>query len=227
MRGAKALAAVLLIAVFAASNVRAGPPSGIRGMVIRSPTTPVCRAGQPCSAPAAGVALIVTRNGATVARRPQGTEASGSCSRPGGTSFGWPGRRGSEACRPGPLRVWQGQFTTVRLVARYRHPLSFSTTMALRTRRGACKTPRAPLEAASGSCHSEGRPHESSSCPARVLGQPAVAVCAIVAASSAFAATRQIPSSGTTQLRSRAAGSRRDPVPGVAAVRHKRGRGRR
>jgi len=35
--------------------------------VIRSPTTPVCQEGVPCSAPAAGVALVFLRGGLRVA----------------------------------------------------------------------------------------------------------------------------------------------------------------
>ena len=46
----------------------AGTQSGIMGTVIKSPTRPVCEEGVPCSAPAAGVALVVTRNGGVVAR---------------------------------------------------------------------------------------------------------------------------------------------------------------
>ena len=33
----------------------------IFGTVLRSPATPVCQAGQPCSAPAAGMTLVFTR----------------------------------------------------------------------------------------------------------------------------------------------------------------------
>lgn len=40
--------------------------SGLFGTVVRSPATPVCRAGQPCSAPAAGVRLTFVRGGVAV-----------------------------------------------------------------------------------------------------------------------------------------------------------------
>jgi hypothetical protein len=39
---------------------------GLYGTVTRSPTMPVCRAGESCSAPAAGVTLAFSRNGKNV-----------------------------------------------------------------------------------------------------------------------------------------------------------------
>jgi uncharacterized membrane protein len=54
----------LTVASLAAS---AATPSGIRGIVIKSPTKPVCEEGIPCSAPAAGVALVFLRGGVRVA----------------------------------------------------------------------------------------------------------------------------------------------------------------
>src|SRR5436305_1077171 len=41
--------------------------TGLHGTVVRAPTTPVCRVGTPCSAPAAGVVLIFSRDGKAVA----------------------------------------------------------------------------------------------------------------------------------------------------------------
>jgi hypothetical protein len=40
--------------------------AGLFGTVVRSPTTPVCQAGQSCSAPAAGVTLTFSRGGKVV-----------------------------------------------------------------------------------------------------------------------------------------------------------------
>jgi hypothetical protein len=40
--------------------------SGLYGTVVRSPVTPICRAGVPCSAPAAHVRLTFMRNGVAV-----------------------------------------------------------------------------------------------------------------------------------------------------------------
>jgi hypothetical protein len=41
--------------------------TGLFGTVTRSPITPVCRVGQPCSAPAPGVTLVFLRGGTKVA----------------------------------------------------------------------------------------------------------------------------------------------------------------
>jgi hypothetical protein len=50
-------------------------PSGLHGVVTRGPTTPVCVAGKPCSAPAQGVVLVFSRNGHGAGRAR--TDASG------------------------------------------------------------------------------------------------------------------------------------------------------
>jgi hypothetical protein len=42
--------------------------SGFHGVVTRGPTTPVCRVGKPCSAPAVGALLLFERNGRVAAR---------------------------------------------------------------------------------------------------------------------------------------------------------------
>ena len=58
---------VVLIAVAAlavAIPATAGTTStGLRGLVTRGPITPVCRAGEPCSAPARHMTIVFTRNG--------------------------------------------------------------------------------------------------------------------------------------------------------------------
>jgi len=41
--------------------------SGLHGIVMRGPTTPVCRVGTPCSAPAVGATLEFDRDGKRVA----------------------------------------------------------------------------------------------------------------------------------------------------------------
>ena len=41
--------------------------SGLHGVVMRGPTTPVCRVGVPCSEPAAGATIGFDRNGRRVA----------------------------------------------------------------------------------------------------------------------------------------------------------------
>lgn len=42
--------------------------SGLHGVVMRGPTTPVCQVGKPCSEPAVGAVLVFSRNGAAVVR---------------------------------------------------------------------------------------------------------------------------------------------------------------
>ena len=40
----------------------------LHGVVMRGPTTPVCRVGTPCSEPAVGAVLLFARNGIVAAR---------------------------------------------------------------------------------------------------------------------------------------------------------------
>jgi hypothetical protein len=68
MRIAFALVAACLVAVGGSMGALAAAPSGIRGTVIKSPTKPVCEEDVPCSAPAAGVVLVLVRNGVEAAR---------------------------------------------------------------------------------------------------------------------------------------------------------------
>jgi hypothetical protein len=67
MRTAIALALASVALVTAGPAAPAVPKSGIRGVVIKSPTRPVCEEGVPCSAPAAGVKLAFLRGGVRVA----------------------------------------------------------------------------------------------------------------------------------------------------------------
>lgn len=63
--------AVTLAALALASAGAASPSSlasGLRGVVMRGPTSPVCFEGEPCEEPAAGVTLRFSRAGALVAR---------------------------------------------------------------------------------------------------------------------------------------------------------------
>jgi len=58
---------VTLIALASASTGATASASGIRGTVVRSPITPVCREGVRCSAPAPGVVVVALRGGVRVA----------------------------------------------------------------------------------------------------------------------------------------------------------------
>ena len=112
---ALALAAVALCAAGPATPAVA--PSGIRGTVIKSPTSPVCKEGVPCSAPAAGITLVALRGGVRVATAR--TSAVG--------RYRFVLRPGTYAVRllrvptlgglsPRTVRVAQGRFTVVNLV---------------------------------------------------------------------------------------------------------------
>ena len=58
--------AALAIATSAAGA--ASTPSGLRGVVMRGPTSPVCVEGEACEEPASGVLLRFSRAGAIVAQ---------------------------------------------------------------------------------------------------------------------------------------------------------------
>ena len=60
-----ACAAAVVLAGSAAARTSS---SGLWGVVMRGPTTPVCTAEEPCSAPAKGVTLVFWRNGQPVGR---------------------------------------------------------------------------------------------------------------------------------------------------------------
>lgn len=69
MRVAAAMLAALAIASASAGAASINDPaSGLRGVVMRGPTSPVCIEEEPCEEPAAGVVLRFGRAGITVAR---------------------------------------------------------------------------------------------------------------------------------------------------------------
>ncbi len=67
------LIAALELAAFGATPAQAVAPSGLRGLVTRSPITPVCMQGVPCSAPATNTPLVFFRLGKRVRTRTDGT----------------------------------------------------------------------------------------------------------------------------------------------------------
>jgi hypothetical protein len=64
---------VVLAAGALAAPVGGATGSGLQGIVRKGPTTPVCRVGVPCTAPAVGVKLVFSRGGAVA-----GTVTTGS-----------------------------------------------------------------------------------------------------------------------------------------------------
>ncbi len=63
------LATLSLALVFVAGAAHgAVVPSGLRGVVMRGPISPMCVAEEPCTEPAANVTLLFSRNGRIVGR---------------------------------------------------------------------------------------------------------------------------------------------------------------
>lgn len=62
------VSSLFAVAVLAAPACAAETSSGIRGLVLRGPTQPVCTIAAPCEEPAARELLSVTRRGRIVAR---------------------------------------------------------------------------------------------------------------------------------------------------------------
>ena len=69
---AKCAMAIAVLALGAAS-ADAVTTSGLRGVVTRSPSKPVCEVGVPCSAPAKNTPLTFLRRGKVVKTRSDGT----------------------------------------------------------------------------------------------------------------------------------------------------------
>jgi hypothetical protein len=63
------LIAALAVISLGATSADATTPSGLRGLVTRSPIMPVCREGVPCSAPAKNIWLVFSRKGRSVRTR--------------------------------------------------------------------------------------------------------------------------------------------------------------
>jgi hypothetical protein len=68
MRRAVSLALLATLALGCGSASGGTATSGLKGRVMRGPTTPVCRVNVPCEEPARGVKLIFSRSGKVVAR---------------------------------------------------------------------------------------------------------------------------------------------------------------
>ena len=67
------LITVLGLVTLGATSAHAIAPSGLRGLVTRSPIMPVCIEGVPCSAPAKNTPIVFFRNGKGVMTRTDGT----------------------------------------------------------------------------------------------------------------------------------------------------------
>ena len=135
-----ALAAAAAFGVGSA-DASAALRSGIRGSVIKGPTSPVCREGEPCTAPAAGIVLVVARQGVTVATvttseagdLPRGAEA-GNVRRPLASKRDVRQRAGTD--RQGAAQAVHGR----ELRYRYRHSLSRTSPVTAWRSRAADRT---------------------------------------------------------------------------------------
>ena len=61
----RVLAALCTALAVGAASAAGSTGSGVRGIVMRGPTKPVCELGSPCSAPATGVRLMFVRGDIT------------------------------------------------------------------------------------------------------------------------------------------------------------------
>jgi hypothetical protein len=65
---AATLAALVLAPALAGAASSVTPASGLRGIVMRGPTKPVCEEAEPCEEPAVGLVLQFSRGDSVVAR---------------------------------------------------------------------------------------------------------------------------------------------------------------
>jgi hypothetical protein len=113
------LAAVGLVALatpmLSLGGAPAGTPaSGLRGLVLRGPTAPVCRTDDPCEEPARGILLRFTRAGKVVAEVK--TTSTGRYSvrlRAGSYGVNAPGRRIGTGLSPRVVQVPRGRIVRV------------------------------------------------------------------------------------------------------------------
>jgi hypothetical protein len=115
MRVVAAMLAALAIASAPAGAASAGDPaSGLRGVVMRGPTSPVCIEEEPCEEPAAGVVLRFSRAGTTVARVKTGPRGRYEVRLPRGTyTVTTPHRRVGVGLSPRVVRVPKGRVARV------------------------------------------------------------------------------------------------------------------
>ena len=106
---------VLAIALGLAAPAASSPgESGLRGVVTRESTSPVCRVEEPCEAPAAGVALVFKRAGHVVARTTTGPKGGYRIGlKPGSYVVTTARRRVGVGLTPGTVVVPRGRFARV------------------------------------------------------------------------------------------------------------------
>jgi hypothetical protein len=109
------LAALAVASASAGAAGTAAPSSGLRGVVMRGPTSPVCLESEPCEEPAAGVVLRFSRAGTTVARVKTGPRGGYAVRLPRGTYTvaTSPQRRVGGGLTPRIVRVPRGRVARV------------------------------------------------------------------------------------------------------------------
>jgi hypothetical protein len=114
MRVVAAMLAALAIGSAFAGAATTGPASGLRGVVMRGPTSPVCIEDKPCEEPAAGIVLRFSRAGTTVARVKTGPRGGYVVRLRRGTyTVTTPHRRVGVGLTPRVVRVPQGRVARV------------------------------------------------------------------------------------------------------------------
>lgn len=89
--------------------------AGLRGLVTRSPITPVCRQGVPCSAPAKNTPLTFSRAGKVVKTRTDGTGHYRVSLAPGSWNVKTISPHIGLGVKPRVVRVLAGRFRVVDL----------------------------------------------------------------------------------------------------------------
>jgi hypothetical protein len=112
MRNLAVIVAALVLAPALAGA--AVPASGLRGIVKRGPTTPVCQLGKPCDEPAVGVVLEFRRTGVLKARVKTGRAGAYTVRlRPGSYAVTVSPRGIGSGLRPRVVRVPSGRLARV------------------------------------------------------------------------------------------------------------------
>jgi hypothetical protein len=114
--GASTLAALAIASAVVSSAATYSHVSGLRGIVMRGPTKPVCTETEPCEAPAAGVLLRFARSGRIVARvQTNGAGAYRVLLRPGRYAVTTRQRGPGSGLTPNVVRVPAGRIARVDL----------------------------------------------------------------------------------------------------------------
>ena len=99
-----------------ATSTHASAPSGLRGVVTRSPIMPVCMEGVPCSAPARNTPLVFSKHGKRVRTRTDGLGRYRVVLAPGQWSVATPmAPRMGSGIEPHTVRVFTARFAVVNL----------------------------------------------------------------------------------------------------------------